>query len=47
MSKCLVEKFNDKINKEYDDFIEKLKKCEPDEIIDKASEAISSRDRRT
>lgn len=38
MSKSLVEKFEEKINNDYEKFIEKIKKLGPDEIIDNAYE---------
>lgn len=38
MRKSLVDEFNEKIDKEYEAFIQKMKKFGPDKIIDKAYE---------
>ena len=38
MSKCLAEKFDEKVKKDYEEFIKKMRKLEPDEIIENAYE---------
>lgn len=38
MSKCLAEKFDEKVKNDYKEFIKKMRKLEPDEIIENAYE---------
>lgn len=38
MSKCLAEKFDEKVKNDYEEFIKKMRKLEPDEIIENAYE---------
>ena len=38
MSKCLAEKFDEKVKNDYEEFIKKMRKLDPDEIIENAYE---------
>lgn len=38
MSKCLAEKFEEKVNNDYDEFLKKMRKLGTDEIIENAYE---------